>query len=56
MDADGGDVQFPPRRPLVQRLNVLQNVLELEAGRGNQSLGQPVKHEGIVRIRRMTEC
>ena len=31
MDADGGDVQFAPRGALVQRLDVLQDMLELES-------------------------
>ena len=48
VDADGGNVEFAARGALVQRLDVLQNVLEAEAVRGNQILRQRVKHEGVI--------
>jgi hypothetical protein len=53
VDANGRYVQFAAARALVQRLNVLKNVLESKAVGWNEFLGQPVKHEGVVRIRRM---
>ena len=55
VDADGGDVEFAARGALVQRLDVLQNVLEPEAVRRNQTLRQRVKHEGVVGVGRMAE-
>ena len=45
------DVEFAPARPLVQRLDVLQDMLEVVAAVIDQALGQAVKHERIVRIR-----
>ncbi len=51
VNADGGDVQFAPRGPFVQGLDVLQHVRELELARRNQFLGQPIKHEGIIGVR-----
>jgi hypothetical protein len=51
VNADRGDVQLASRGQFVQRLDVAQNMLELEAARRNQFLGQPIKHEGIVRVR-----
>ena len=55
VDADGGDVEFAARGALVQRLDVLQNVLEPEAVRRDQVLRQRVKHEGVVGVRRVAE-
>ena len=55
VDADRRDIQFPPRGPLIQSLDVLQYVLELEAVRRNQILGQPVEHKCVIRIRRMSQ-
>src|SRR5205809_6183991 len=55
MEADGGDVELAARGPFVERLDVLQNVLETVAARRNQSLCQAIKHEGIVRIGRMAQ-
>jgi len=43
------------RGALVERLDVLQNVLEAEAVRGNQIPGQRVKHEGVIRVGRVAE-
>src|SRR5258707_7991793 len=41
-------------RPLVEGLNVLQNVLEPPPPRGDEVLRQAVKHKRIVRVRRRT--
>jgi hypothetical protein len=56
VNADGRDVQFAVRRALVERLDVLQNVLELKAMRRNQVLRQPVEHESIIRVGRVAQC
>src|SRR5262249_13815905 len=48
-------VQFAPGGALVQGLDVLKNVLKLKAVRGHQVPGQPIKHEGIVRVGRMAQ-
>jgi len=55
VNAHGGNIQLPARGALVQRLDVLQNMLESEPVRGNQVLRQRVKHEGIVRVGRMAQ-
>src|SRR5262249_30979288 len=55
MNADGGKVKFTPGGALIQGLDVLENVLEPKALRRDQSLGQSVKHERIVRVGRMSE-
>jgi hypothetical protein len=55
MNADGCNIQLAPGGPLVQGLDVLQNVFELEAAGGNQSFGQPIEHESVIRIRRMPQ-
>ena len=52
---DRGDVQFAARGALVQRLDVLQDVLELPAARVDLVLRERVKHEGVVRIGRVAE-
>ena len=51
MNADGGDVEFSAGGAFVQRLNVLQNVLEMKTMRRNKFLGQAIKHESVIRIR-----
>ena len=55
MNADGADVQFPARRTLIECLNILQNVRETETGSQDQLLGQPIKHKGVIGVRRMTQ-
>src|SRR6185503_14826476 len=40
---------------LNERLDVLEDMLEAEAVRGNQLLRQPVEHEGIVGVGRVAE-
>jgi hypothetical protein len=55
MKANGRNIQLAPRGPLVQRLDVLQDVLELEAAGGNQVFGQPIEHESVIRIGRMSQ-
>ena len=42
-------------RPLVQRLDVLQDVLELEAARIDLARGEAPEHEGVVGIRAVAE-
>ena len=38
-----------------KRLDVLQDVLEAEAVRGDQILRQGIKHEGVIGIGRMSK-
>ncbi len=55
VDRDGGDVELGPRGALVERLDVLEDVLEFVARRREQVLRQRVKHEGVVRIGRVAK-
>ena len=55
MNANGRDVQFASRGPLVERLDVLQNMLELKAMGRNQALGQGIEHESVIGIGRMPQ-
>jgi hypothetical protein len=55
VDADGGNVEFAARGALVQSLDVLQNVLKMKTVRGNQIFRERIKHEGVVRVGRMTK-
>jgi hypothetical protein len=55
VDADGGNVEFAARGAFVERLDVLQNMLETEAVRRNQIFRQRVKHEGVIGVGRMAE-
>jgi hypothetical protein len=55
MNADRRDVQFAARGPFIEGLDVLQDVLEAEAVGRDQFVGQPVKHERIVRVGRVAE-
>ena len=55
MNADRRDVQFAPRGALVERLDVLEDVLEFETMRWNQLVRQGVEHERIVRVGRVAE-
>jgi hypothetical protein len=52
---DRGDLQLAAQGSLVERLNILQDMLKLPPSRRQQVLGQPIKHERIIRIRRMPE-
>ena len=55
VDADRRDVEFAPAGPLVQGLDVLQDMLEVVAAVIDQPLGQTVKHERVVRIGRVPQ-
>ncbi len=55
VDRDRGDVQFAARRALVQRLDVLQDVLEPPAAGLDFVLRERVKHERVVGIGRVAE-
>ena len=48
---DGGHLQLGPDRPLVEGLYVFEQVFNQDAGELHFAAGEPVKHEGIVRIR-----
>ncbi len=55
VEADGGDIEFAARGTFVERLDILQNVLEAEAVRGNQILRQRIKHESVIGIGRVAK-
>jgi hypothetical protein len=55
MNADRRNIQFAAGGPLVESLDVLQNMFELEATGWNEILGQSVKHKSVIRIRRMPQ-
>ena len=44
-----------PRAALVQRLDILQDVLEAPATRGDFMFCQRVEHEGVIGIRAVPE-
>jgi hypothetical protein len=55
VNADCRNIEFAPGGAFVKRLDVLKYVLELETIRRNQMLCQRIKHERIVRVRRVAE-
>jgi hypothetical protein len=55
MNTDCRNIQFPLGGPLVERLDILQNMFELQAARRNQFTGQPIKHKSVIRIGRMPQ-
>jgi hypothetical protein len=55
VDGYGGDVQLAPGAALVERLDVLEDVLEFVAARIDLALRHRVEHEGIVRIGGVSE-
>jgi hypothetical protein len=50
VDADRRDVQLAARGALVERLDILQDVLEFPAARVDLVLRQRVEHESVVRV------
>src|SRR5581483_8222404 len=48
---DGADLVLPREGRAIQRLDVRENVLELESVRRNQAAGHAIEHEGVVGIR-----
>ena len=50
VDADGGHFEFAAQRSAVERLDVLQLVLERETARVDLVVGQGMEHEGVVGI------
>ena len=55
VNADRGNIEFTPKGAFVKCLDVLEYVLELEIISRYQTFCQPVKHERIVRVRRVAE-
>lgn len=55
MKANGRNIQLAPRGPVVQRLDILQNVFKLKTAGGDQVFGQPIEHESVIRIGRMPQ-
>ena len=49
-------LQAPFERPLVQRLDVAEHMLELEAARVDAAGGKPPEHEGVVGVRAVSEA
>jgi hypothetical protein len=43
-------MEFAAGRPLVQGLDVLQNVLKTVAARVDLVLSERIKHEGVIRV------
>ena len=50
-NADGRNIQLAPSSPFVERLDVLQDVLEAKAVRRDALFRQAEEHEGVVRVR-----
>jgi hypothetical protein len=48
-------VQFASNRPLVQRLNIFQSMLEPIPAQIDLILRHRIKHKGVIRIGRMTQ-
>src|SRR5437868_4613382 len=55
VNADCGNIEFATKGAFVKCLDVLEYVLEFETIRRNQTFRQAVKHERIVRVRRVAE-
>ena len=47
---DGSDLEPTLERPLVERLDVAEHVLELESARVDPALGESPEHERVVGI------
>jgi hypothetical protein len=58
VDRDGGDLQLAFHRPLVERLDVLEDVLEAVAARVDQRrvVREGVEHECVVGVGRVSEA
>src|SRR5579884_178402 len=56
MDRQRGHLEAPLGRPLVQRLDVTQNVLEAEAAGVDLALRERVEHERVIRVRTMSKA
>jgi hypothetical protein len=48
-----GDVKLAPQRPLVQRFDVLKNMLKAVAPGIDLVFGKSIKHERVIGIRGM---
>ena len=55
VNRDRGDVQLAAKRPLIQRLNVFEPMLEAITAQVDLVFRHRVKHEGVVRIGRMAQ-
>ena len=56
VERDRGHLEPALERPLVQRLDVLQHVLELEPARVDLARGEAPEHERVVRVGAMAEA
>jgi hypothetical protein len=55
VDGNGGDVEFAAGSTFVEGLDVLEDVFETKAVRGDEVFGERVKHERVVRIGRVAK-
>jgi len=55
MDADGADIQLPSGGPLIERLDILKDMLEFKTMAWNEIFGQCIEHEGIIWVRGVSE-
>ena len=55
VEGEGGHLQAPLQRPLVESLDVAEDVLELEAARVHAPAGKRPEHEGVVGVGAVTE-
>jgi len=56
MNADGGHFKLALQRPAIERLDVLQFVDEFQVAGIDLTVGESVKHEGIIRIGAVTDA
>ena len=54
-ERDRGDLELALERPVVERLDVLQDVLELEAARVDLAGGEGPEHERVVGVGAVAE-
>ena len=54
-ERDRGDLEPALEGPLVQRLDVPQHVLELEAARVDAPFREGPEHEGVIRVGAVAE-
>src|SRR6185437_10319638 len=55
MDRNGGDFQTPFERPLIQRLDITQDMLEPQTFSIDMALRQTIEHERIIRVRAVAQ-
>ena len=53
MKRDGANIVETLHRFAIERLNVGERMVELQAGHADLICSQPIEHEGIIRVRAM---